>query len=60
MKKEAQKKKDLRKEQRIIKDQEKRINTKSLVMSEFSSGFDGIDFDHTKKKVTSKIKRKKH
>ena len=34
---------DLKKEERIIHAQRKRINQKSLVLSEFSSGFDGID-----------------
>ena len=60
VKKEAQKKKDLRKEQTIIKAQEKRINQKSLVMSEFSSGFDGINFDkkiHQQKKQNKKQQR---
>lgn len=34
---------DLKKEERIIHAQRKRINQKSLVLSEFSSGFEGID-----------------
>jgi hypothetical protein len=33
----------LKKEERIIHAQRKRINQKSLVLSEFSSGFEGID-----------------
>ena len=60
VKKEAQKKKDLRKEQTIIKAQERRINQKSLVISEFSSGFDGINFDDSNsKKKSGKSKKKK-
>lgn len=33
---------DTKKEERVIQAQRKRINQKSLVLSEFSSGFDGI------------------
>lgn len=65
VKKEAQKKDNLRREQIVIKAQEKRINQKSLVISEFSSGFDGIDLDqggnhgHGGKTKKSKKKAKK-
>ena len=62
VKKEAQKKHDLRREQKVIKAQEKRINQKSLVVSEFASGFDGIDLslkaDKKKVKVVKKFSSK--
>lgn len=59
VKKEAQKKNDLRREQRVIQAQEKRVNQKTLVMSEFSSGFDGITFDNKDIKKTAVKKKKK-
>ena len=45
VKKEAQKKVDLKREHKVIKAQETRINQKSLVMSEYSSGFEGANLD---------------
>ena len=42
-KEEIRKKDDLKREQNIIRAQKKRINQKSLIVSEFSSGFQGID-----------------
>ena len=56
------KKKDdvyLKKEERIIHAQRKRINQKSLVLSEFSSGFEGIDASITggTKKEVKRFKR---
>ena len=54
VKKEAQKKSDLKREQKVIKAQETRINQKSLIMSEYSSGFDGITLDHGSKKESKK------
>ena len=56
VKKEAQRKADLRREQKVIKAQEKRINQKALVISEFSSGLEGIDMKETKSKKSSKGK----
>ena len=54
VKKEAQKKSDLRREHIVIKAQEKRVNQKTLVMSEFSSGFDGINLDNNEGKKGKK------
>ena len=59
VKKEAQKKADLRREQKVIKAQEKRINQKSLVISEFSSGLDGIEMADMNKKGKKKKSIKK-
>ena len=42
-KEEVKKKDELKREQTIIRAQKKRINQKSLIVSEFSSGFQGID-----------------
>ena len=36
---------DLKREHKVIKAQETRINQKSLVMSEYSSGFEGANLD---------------
>ena len=52
---------DLKKEERIIHAQRKRINQKSLVLSEFSSGFEGIDasiIGGTKKEDTLNRRKK--
>ena len=57
--KQAQKKSDLKREQIVIKAQENRINEKSLVMSEYSSGFDGINLDQGGKKESKKSINKK-
>lgn len=59
VKKEAQRKNDLRREQKVIKAQEKRINQKALVISEFSSGLDGITDTASVKKSSTKKKGKK-
>lgn len=58
VKKEAQRKSNLRREHKVIKAQETRINQKSLVISEFASGFDGIELN-TDKKKTEPAKKKK-
>ena len=47
----------MKREQTIISAQKKRINQKSLVMSEFDSGFKGIEAQAVKKK--EKESRKK-
>jgi len=57
--KEAQKKSDLKREQKVIQAQEIRINQKSLVMSEYSSGFDGINLEQSGKKESKKSITKK-
>ena len=57
--KEAKKKSDLKHEQKVIQAQENRINQKSLVMSEYSSGFDGINLDQGGKKESKKSINKK-
>ncbi len=58
VRKEAKKKDDLRKEQRVIKAQMKRIDQKSLVMSEFSSGLDSVELNQSSKVKPSTKKRK--
>ena len=58
VKKEQLKKKDeLRREQTIIKAQKKRINQKTLVVSEFASGFQGIDQQIRKEKEKRSTKK---
>jgi len=53
--KQEKKTKNLKREEKIIKAQKRRIDQKSLIMSEYSTGFDGIsDKDKANKK------RKKH
>ena len=59
VKKEAQRKNDLRREQKVIKAQEKRINQKALVISEFSSGLDDCISMETTTKQSSSINKKK-
>ena len=52
------KQKDLKQEENVIKAQKKRINQKALVMSEYSSGFDGIDFSTKAEKKKTPAGRK--
>jgi hypothetical protein len=42
----------------VIKAQKRRINQKALVMSEFSSGLDGIDLKPLKKTPGRKLQKK--
>ncbi len=42
----------------MIKAQKKRINQKALVVSEFQSGFDGIQLKESAKVKTTQAKRK--
>jgi ATP-dependent RNA helicase DDX31/DBP7 len=52
--------KDIKREEKIIKSQKRRIDQKSLIMSEFSTGFDGITKqDKEMKKEARKIKKLK-
>ena len=44
-------KSELKQEESIIKAQKRRINQRSLIVSEFSSGFDGIDMSAMAKPV---------
>jgi ATP-dependent RNA helicase DDX31/DBP7 len=53
-KEQIQRKSDLKGEERVIKAQKKRISQKALVMSEYSSGFDGIDLNDVKKEKKRK------
>jgi hypothetical protein len=46
--------KDIKREEKIIKAQKRRIDQKSLIMSEYSTGFEGI----SNKEKISKKKRK--
>ena len=58
VKKEQQKKKDeLKREQTIIRAQKKRINQKTIVVSEFASGFQGIDQQIRKEKEKRSTKK---
>merc|ERR1719167_1999241 len=41
--KQEKKSKDIKREEKIIKAQKRRIDQKSLIMSEYSSGFEGIN-----------------
>ena len=50
-------KEELKREQTIIRAQRKRINQKSLVVSEFSSGFQGIDQQIRKEKEKKSTKK---
>jgi ATP-dependent RNA helicase DDX31/DBP7 len=53
-----QQKNNLKDEEKVIKAQKKRINQKQLVMSEYASGFDGIDLNAVKKQ--EKVKKPKY
>ena len=56
-KEELRKKDELKREQNIIRAQKKRINQKSLIVSEFSSGFQGIDQQTRKEKEKKSTKK---
>ena len=48
---------ELKREQTIIRAQKKRINQKTLVVSEFASGFQGIDQQIRKEKEKRSTKK---
>jgi len=48
--KQERKTKDLKREEKIIKAQKRRLDQKSLIMSEYSTGFDGISGHASKKR----------
>lgn len=49
--------KDIKREEKIIKAQKRRIDQKSLVMSEFSTGFAGISQQDKEERKTKKLKK---
>ena len=49
--------KDIKREEKIIKAQKRRIDQKSLVMSEFSTGFAGISKQDKEARKTKKLKK---
>ena len=51
------KREHLKREQLIIKAQKKRINQKSLIVSEFDSGFKGIEDQQVKQKEKERKKK---
>ena len=48
--------KDIKREEKIIKSQKRRINQKSLVLSEFSTGFEGISRQEKEARKAKKLK----
>jgi hypothetical protein len=50
--------KNIKREEKIIKAQKRRINEKSLILSEFSTGFEGISQEAKKIKLEKKKKLK--
>lgn len=55
---EERKKQNLKREEKMINAQKKRINQKSLIMSEYSTGFDGIEASSIVKKKPPTVKKK--
>ena len=59
MEKQERKTKDIKREEKIIKAQKRRIDQKSLVMSEFSTGFVGIAKQDKEARKAKKLKTKR-
>jgi hypothetical protein len=56
--KQERRQKNIKLEEKIIKAQKRRINEKSLILSEFSTGFDGINMEAKRVKLEKKKKHK--